>query len=85
MKTKHVILLILACAYGIYYICISEGYIRKNVRDGEVTALQAAVDLFSPKSPRERLYSLAEEFVAEKEKLSNFEEWKEKVESGRIT
>ena len=85
MKTKYVVFLILACVYGIYYICVSEGYIRKNVQEGETNAFQAAINLISPKSPREKLDAIAEEFFAEKEKLSNFEEWKEKVESGQIT
>ena len=85
MKTKHIVYLVLVCAYGIYYFGVSEGFIRKNVHEEETTAIQAAINFISPESPREKLTSISEEFFAEKEKLKAFEEFKEKVQSGQIT
>lgn len=85
MKTKYIVYVVLACAYGIYYFGISEGFIKKSVHEGEMTAIQAAINFLTPESPREKLTSISEEFFAEKDKLQGFEEFKEKVESGQIT
>jgi hypothetical protein len=85
MKTKYIVYLVLACIYGIYYFGVSEGFIKKNVHEGEMTAIQAAINLVTPKSPREKLTSISEEFFAEMDKLKGFEEFKENVESGQIT
>lgn len=85
MKTKYIVYLVLACIYGIYCFGVSEGFIKKNVHEGEMTAIQAAINFISPKSPREKLTSISEEFFAEKDKLKDFEEFKEKVQSGQIT
>jgi hypothetical protein len=85
MKTKHIFYIFLVFAYGIYYFGVSEGYIKKNVHEGEMTSIQAIINFISPKSPREKLDSISEEFFSEKDKLKDFEDFKEKVQSGQIT
>ena len=50
-----------------------------------MTATQAFISLITPQSPQEKVLSLSEELWNERQSLNNFEKWKEKVESGKIT
>jgi Na+-translocating ferredoxin:NAD+ oxidoreductase RnfG subunit len=85
MKIKYVVYLVLLCAYGIYYFGVSEGFIKKKIHEEEMTATQAFISLITPQSPQEKVLSLSEELWNERQSLNNFEKWKEKVESGKIT
>ena len=58
MQLRHIILILITVVYAAYYVGVSKGMIKKDVRYGNEaesrTALQRIVDAVTPDSPEEK-------------------------------
>lgn len=73
MSIKKIIYTLIVLVYAGYYVGISKGFIKKDVRYGrgdiELTAFQRAVDVITPDSPQEKAIKNEEEIGILKQQL----------------